>query len=329
MLRGLTILLILSAIVIGNAAYEAGNISGGVLGMETIFGNPTVIFAGFNLNVLSVIVGIIAFSVLYVGNYKVLERVLVSLVILMSMSFLVTAIITQPDLSAIFSGLFVPQVSEENLLTIIGLIGTTVVPYNLFLHASLVKEKWHQASDLKYARKDTKIAVVLGGTVSMSIIISAAAIDTQNISSAADLAKGLEPLFGRFAKYFLAIGLFAAGITSAITAPLAAAYVATGCMGWSTSMKSKQFKAVWMFILGLGVLFSSIGFKSIEIIKFAQIANGLLLPIIAGFLLWVMNKSSILGKYKNTIIQNVIGYVIVGVAVFLGAKSILMVFGVI
>lgn len=328
-LRGLTILLILSAIVIGNAAYEAGNISGGVLGMETIFGNPTVIFSGFNLNVLSVIVGIIAFSVLYVGNYKVLERVLVSLVILMSMSFLVTAIITQPDLSAIFSGLFVPQVSEENLLTIIGLIGTTVVPYNLFLHASLVKEKWHQASDLKYARKDTIIAVVLGGIVSMSIIISAAAIDTQNISSAADLAKGLEPLFGRFAKYFLAIGLFAAGITSAITAPLAAAYVATGCMGWSTSMKSKQFKAVWMFILGLGVLFSSIGFKSIEIIKFAQITNGLLLPIIAEFLLWVMNKSSILGKYKNTIIQNVIGYVIVGVAVFLGAKSILMVFGVI
>jgi Mn2+/Fe2+ NRAMP family transporter len=328
-LRGLTILLILSAIVIGNAAYEAGNISGGVLGMETIFGNPTVIFSGFNLNVLSVIVGIIAFSVLYVGNYKVLERVLVSLVILMSMSFLVTAIITQPNLSNILSGLFVPQVSEENLLTIIGLIGTTVVPYNLFLHASLVKEKWHQASDLKYARKDTIIAVVLGGTVSMSIIISAAAIDTQNISSAADLAKGLEPLFGRFAKYFLALGLFAAGITSAITAPLAAAYVATGCMGWSTSMKSKQFKAVWMFILGLGVLFSSIGFKSIEIIKFAQITNGLLLPIIAGFLLWVMNKSSILGKYKNTIIQNVIGYVIVGVAVFLGAKSILMVFGVI
>ncbi|RXJ50286.1 Nramp family divalent metal transporter [Gelidibacter gilvus] len=326
-LRGLTILLILSAIVIGNAAYEAGNISGGVLGMETIFGNPTVELAGFDLNVLSVVVGIIAFSVLYVGNYKVLERILVTLVILMSISFLVTAMITQPDLSAIFNGLFIPQVSEDNLLTIIGLIGTTVVPYNLFLHASLVKEKWHHESDLKYARKDTIIAVVLGGIVSMSIIISAAAIDTQNISSAADLAKGLEPLFGRFAKYFLAIGLFAAGITSAITAPLAAAYVATGCLGWSTSMKSKQFRAVWMFILGLGVLFSSIGFKSIEIIKFAQITNGLLLPIIAAFLLWVMNKSSILGKYKNTVIQNIIGYIIVGVAVFLGAKSILMVFG--
>ena len=324
--RGFTIVLILSAIVVGNAAYEAGNISGGVLGLETIVGNPILSIAGFDLNILSLIIGIVAFSVLYVGNYKVVEKVLVSLVILMSLAFLLTAIITKPDLVAVFKGLVTPKVSNENLLTIIGLIGTTVVPYNLFLHASLVKEKWHHETDLKYARKDTVIAVVLGGLVSMCIIISAAAIDTQNVSSAADLAKGLEPLFGSFAKYFLAVGLFAAGITSAITAPLAAAYVATGCLGWDTSMKSKPFRAVWMLILGLGVLFSSIGFKSIEIIKFAQITNGLLLPIIAAFLLWVMNKSSILGKYKNTITQNILGFIILGVALFLGAKSILMVF---
>jgi len=327
--RGLTILLILSAIVIGNAAYEAGNISGGVLGLETIVGNPLVSIGGFDLNILSLIIGLVAFLVLYIGNYKVLEKVLVSLVILMSLAFLLTAILTKPDIAAILKGLFIPKISEENLLTIIGLIGTTVVPYNLFLHASLVKEKWQHENDLKYARKDTIVAVVLGGIVSMCIIISAAAIETQNISSAADLAKGLEPLFGRFAKYFLAIGLFAAGITSAITAPLAAAYVATGCLGWSTNMKSKQFRAVWMFILGLGVVFSSIGFKSIEIIKFAQITNGLLLPIIAGFLLWVMNKSSILGRYKNSIVQNIIGIIILGVAIFLGVKSILKVFEVI
>lgn len=328
-IRGFVILLILSAIVIGNAAYEAGNISGGVLGLETIVGNPFVSIAGFNLNVLNITIGLIAFVVLYIGNYKVLEKVLVSLVILMSLAFLLTAIITKPELSAILSGLFIPKVSEENLLTIIGLIGTTVVPYNLFLHASLVKEKWHLETDLKFARKDTIIAVALGGIVSMCIIISAAAIETQHISSAADLAKGLEPLFGSYATYFLAIGLFAAGITSAITAPLAAAFVATGCLGWSTSMKSKQFKAVWIFILGLGVLFSSIGFKSIEIIKFAQITNGLLLPIIAAFLLWVMNKSSILGTYKNTVVQNSIGVIILGLAIFLGAKSILKVFEVI
>ena len=324
--RGLAILLILSAIVIGNAAYEAGNISGGVLGLETIVDNPIFNIGGLSINSLSVIIGIVAFILLYIGNYKILERALVSLVILMSVAFLITAIMTKPNLSEIFKDVFVPKFPDDSILTIIGLIGTTVVPYNLFLHAALVKEKWNKESDLKYARKDTIVAVILGGLVSMCIIISAAAIQTQDISNAADLAKGLEPLFGSFAKNFLAIGLFAAGITSAITAPLAAAYVATGCLGWNTNMRSKKFRSVWIFILVLGVLFSSLGIKSIEIIKFAQVANGILLPVIAGFLLWIMNRSSILGKHRNSVIQNIFGFAILAITIFLGLKSILKVF---
>lgn len=325
-LKGFAILLILSAIVIGNAAYEAGNISGGVLGLETILENPTLNIGGLSVNSLSVIIGLVAFIVLYIGNYKVLERALVSLVILMSIAFLVTAIMTKPNLSEIFKGVFVPKFPDDSILTIIGLIGTTVVPYNLFLHAALVKEKWKNESDLKYARKDTIVAVILGGVVSMCIIISAAAIQTQDINNASDLAKGLEPLFGSFAKYFLAIGLFAAGITSAITAPLAAAYVATGCLGWKGNMRSKKFRSVWMFILFLGVLFSSLGLKSIEIIKFAQVANGILLPVIAGFLLWIMNKKSLLGVHCNNLSQNIFGFVILAITIFLGLKSILKVF---
>ena len=317
----LALILILSAIVIGNAAYEAGNISGGVLGLEALAASSSAYGS-----LWSIVIGVIAFVLLFIGNYKVLEKALITLVILMSLAFLITAILTKPDISLIFKGLFTPNFSNDNILTVIALVGTTVVPYNLFLHASLVKEKWQNVSDLKHARKDTIVAVILGGLVSMCIIISAAAIKDGQVGNASDLAKGLEPLFGNYAKYFLSIGLFAAGITSAITAPLAAAYVATGCLGWSSNMKSLNFRLVWMLILGLGVLFSSIGFKSIEIIKFAQIANGLLLPLIAGFLLWVMNKSSILGTYKNSLIQNVFGFLVFGIALFLGLKSILKVF---
>ena len=326
--KNLVILLILSAILIGNAAYEAGNISGGVLGLETILGNTSVHLGKLTVNGFSLIVGIFAFIILFIGNYKVLEKILVLMVIIMSLAFLITAIITKPNISEILRGIFNFNVPEESLLTIIGLIGTTVVPYNLFLHASLVKEKWHHESDLKYARKDTLIAVILGGIVSMCIIISAASIQTQHIESAADLAIGLEPLFGKFSKYVLAIGLFSAGITSAITAPLAAAYVTTGCLGWKSSMDSIKFKMVWMSVLGLGILFSSIGFKSIEIIQFAQVANGLLLPLIAGVLIWIMNKSSILGIYKNSKLKNFISLAILAITVFLGLKSILSVFNV-
>ena len=234
--------------------------------------------------------------------------------------------ITKPDITDLFNGLFVPKFPKGSFLIIIGLIGTTVVPYNLFLHASLVKEKWKNKSDLKFARNDTIVSIVLGGIVSMCIIISSASLNIDNINNAADLAKGIEPLYGIYSKYILAIGLFSAGITSAITAPLAASFVASGCLGWSFNMKGLKFRSVWMFILLVGVISSSSGYKSIEIIKFAQVANGILLPVIAGFLIWIVNKESILGKYKNSKWQNFIGLSILVITIFLGLKSILKVF---
>jgi len=327
LINKLMLLLILSAIVIGNASYEAGNISGGILGLETIVGELKIDIGDFSLNILSIVVGIIAFVLLYIGNYKFLEKVLVTLVVVMSISFLITACMTKPDIIEILKGAFIPKSPKGSLLTIIGLIGTTVVPYNLFLHASLVKEKWKDRKDLKAVRKDTIVSIVLGGLVSMAIIISASSIGLGEVSNASDLAKSLAPLYGNFAKYFLGIGLFAAGITSAITAPLAAAYVAKGCFGWKTGLKSKQFRAVWMFILLLGVIFSSLSIKPIEIIKFAQVANGILLPVIAGVLLWVVNKKSVLGNFVNSKTQNILGIVILITTIFLGLRGLDKVFG--
>lgn len=322
----LILLLILSAIVVGNASYEAGNISGGILGLETLTGEFRFVVGSYSINLLSFVIGIVAFVLLYIGNYKFLERALVMLVIIMSMSFIITAFLTKPTIYNILKGALIPSFPEGSLLTILGLVGTTVVPYNLFLHASLVKEKWNNPKDLKNVRKDTITSISLGGLVSMAIIISASSIGSGEISSASDLAKSLAPLYGDFASYFLGIGLFAAGITSAITAPLAAAYVARGCFGWKSGLKSKKFRTVWILILILGVVFSSLGFKPIEIIKFAQVANGILLPVVAGILLWVVNKKVVLGNYVNSKFQNILGFVILILTIFLGIRGLDKVF---
>ena len=322
----LILLLILSAIVVGNASYEAGNISGGILGLETLTGEFRFVVGSYSINLLSFIIGIVAFVLLYIGNYKFLESALVMLVIIMSISFIITAFLTKPAIYNILKGALIPSFPEGSLLTILGLVGTTVVPYNLFLHASLVKEKWNNPKDLKNVRKDTITSISLGGLVSMAIIISASSIVSGEISSASDLAKSLAPLYGDFASYFLGIGLFAAGITSAITAPLAAAYVARGCFGWKSGLKSKKFRSVWILILILGVVFSSLGFKPIEIIKFAQVANGILLPVVAGILLWVVNKKVVLGNYVNSKFQNILGFVILILTIFLGIRGLDKVF---
>lgn len=311
---------VLAAIVIGNAAYEAGNIGGATLGMDALFGTEYSRF-------YPLVIGILAFLLLYLGNYKAFEKVFVTLVILMSLSFLMTAIITKPNVIEVLNGLFIPTVPEGSILTIVALVGTTVVPYNLFLHASLVSEKWKSKEDLKTARKDTLISITVGGMVSMAIIVAASKIPGNEIANVMDLAKGLEPLYGESAKYFMGIGLLAAGVTSAITAPLAAAYVVNSCFGWQAGLKDFKFRIVWMAILGLGIFFLSFGIKPIEIIKFAQVANGILLPVIAIFLLWIVNKDTVMGKFKNTLIQNILGIVIVLLAVVLGVKSIFKVLG--
>ncbi|MGB5479600.1 MAG: Nramp family divalent metal transporter [Eudoraea sp.] len=314
--------IILSAIVIGNTAYEAGNISGATLGLQVLFGSNYAPLYPW-------IIGFIAFMLLYLGSYKTLEKVFISLVLIMSISFVLTALFTKPDIKEILRGLFIPSIPNNSIFNIIALVGTTVVPYNLFLHASLIKEKWNSSDDLKSVRRDTLLSIGVGGLVSIAIIISAAAINSTEVKDALDLAKGLEPLYGKSAKYLMGIGLFAAGITSAITAPLAAAYVANSCFGWNTKVTDVRFRIVWIVVLFIGVISLSFGIRPIVIIQFAQVANGLLLPIIAIILIWIVNKSSVLGGFKNSIWQNVPAIIIIILVIVLGAKSIFSVFGLI
>ncbi|WP_340202057.1 Nramp family divalent metal transporter [Ascidiimonas sp. W6] len=319
--RSILLGLIIIAIVLGNAAYEAGNISGAVLGVEAVFGTEISNYASF-------LIAGIAFLLLFTGNYKTLERSLVGLVILMSLSFVVTAILTGPSIVKVLKGIFVPALPDKSLLTVIGLVGTTIVPYNLFLHASLVKEKWSSFKDLDAVKKDTYISVFLGGLVSISIMVAASGLQIDKVKNAMDLALGLEPLYGQASRYFLGIGLFAAGITSAVTAPLAAAYVVNSIFGWNAGLKDYRFRWVWVLILVLGLLFMSFKITPIQMIRVAQIANGLLLPVIAIFLVWVVNRPGVLGAYKNTFWNNLIAILIVVVTLVLGIKGILKVMGI-
>ena len=206
-----------------------------------------------------------------------------------------------------------------------GIIGTTVVPYNLFLHASTISKKWKNTANLKDIRTENNVSILLGGLISMLIIITAGANKAAltDVNSAKDLALQLQPLVGDSAKILMGIGLMAAGLSSALTAPLAAAYAAKGLFGWSE--KSIQFKSVWMAILGIGVTFSLLGFKSITIIKFAQIANALLLPLIATFLIFLCNDKQLLGKNVNTNTSNILGGVIILITLMLSIKTFLII----
>ena len=106
------LILIVSSILIGNAAYEAGNITGASLGISGIINYEAI-------NNIPLFIGIIAFVILYQGNYKIIERSLIILVLLMSLSFFLTAIITRPDISALLAGIFTPNVNEKSILIVL------------------------------------------------------------------------------------------------------------------------------------------------------------------------------------------------------------------
>jgi manganese transport protein len=321
-------LLVAAAIGFGNAAYETGNITGAAVGLSLL--------SDVSVQTWSILLGCAALALLSFGRYKLIERVLVVLVIMMSLTFLLTAAMVRPDVGQLLQGAFVPTLPDGSILTVIGLIGTTVVPYNLFLHASSVQEKWPTAvpkpEALREARLDTSVAVALGGLITLAVVSTAAAAfyGKGELTSAADMASQLEPLLGGpAAKLFFAFGLVSAGLTSAITAPLAAAYAICGSFGWPIDLKAWRFRSIWMIVLVIGTVMAASGAKSpASTILFAQAANGLLLPLIAVFLLFAVNRRDLMGEYKNRWRGNLAGGLVVLVAAGLGIHTLVIkVFG--
>ena len=176
--------LILIAILIGNSAYQTGNILGAAAGIEAIIpaGNlehsnnapaatdSAIAQSDGSSNYRFIIVSLIAtvtLAVIWVGRIDLLQKILTVCVALMSCLFLYSAIVSQPQWSKIAAG-FIPRIPSGSEWFVIGIIGTTVVPYNLFLHASAAAQQWGKstASDdtenaIKYSRLDTTLSVIL------------------------------------------------------------------------------------------------------------------------------------------------------------------------
>lgn len=326
--RVLLAVLVIGAVFVGNIAYETGNISGSILGVQAAIpalNNQTAKI------VMALVIAVVAFFLLYSGSYKAVENVMTALVVCMGLIFLICAFAAKPDWGAVFSGMFGFKAPEgSSWMTIAALMGTTVVPYNIYLHASSAAKKWGgKAEDVEDAlansRFDSVLSIGLGGIISMAIIICAAATINAaggTISSGADMAKALEPLLGSWATMIFGIGLFAAGITSTITAPLAAAFASSGILGWGEDMKSMRFKLFWIVVVAFGlVAVCTLGASPTQIILFAQAANAFLLPITGILLLIVANDKKIMKGNENKTWFNILVVIVIVIFLVIAARN--------
>ena len=319
-LRRTLTFLVGAGILLGNAAFQAGNLLGASLGFNLL--------TGFHANIGVVLMGATAAGLLLSGTYKTIQNVLIGLVVVMSVVFCVVAALTAPSVRELAAGVLAPRIPPGSLLVVLALIGTTIVTYNLFLHASTALEQWPDAArndaNVREARFDTMVSVALGGLVTASVLITA--MPLQGLGgevSAATIGQRLEPLLGPAAPLLFGAGLFAAGLTSSVTAPLAAAYAAAGAFGWSPDLGNARMRLAWGFVLFTGLLSALLlGGSPYRVIVLAQASNALLLPLLVVFLLAIANRVEIMGRFRNSRLSNVLGAIVVVVIAALSAVQL-------
>jgi len=303
--------LLAGSIILGSAAYQAGNILGAISGVGLIFNADPKIF--------TVIIGALAGGILWFGNPQSVAKLLGIFVALMGAAFLYVAFQTSQSASDIISGALIPTFPEGSTLIVVGLIGTTIVPYNLFLGSGITK-----GQTIKEMRFGLIIAIILGGLISMVILISTTEIEGDFTFQT--LKDNVTAKAGIWTAYLVAFGLFAAGFTSSITAPLASAITAQSVFGkdqesWRSN--GLKFKSVAISVLLFGFIFGLIDVKPIPIIILAQAVNGLLLPFVAVFLLLIVNDRELLTcEHINGRVTNLITLLIVGITLFLGLNNL-------
>ena len=314
-LKFASVYIVMIAVAIGCAAYISGDLLGTSLGVSYLFDVPENIVAP----ILGVIILILALS----GGYKVIEKLMVILIIIMGITFITTMFVAGPDILDLLKGAFVPGIPSGSILLVIALIGTTVVPYNFFIHAQTASEKWGDTSRLSDMRFDTILMISVGGLITAAILITAGAlIQGTEVTSVVELAAPLEPLMGELAPIFISVGLFAAGFSSAIASPMGAAATVSSFMHWKGGFENKKYKLIFALVITIGIITSAIGFEPLEVLLIAQALNGLILPIIAIFIMIVINKKGLMGNFKNPTALNIAGYVITAGVTFLGAYSL-------
>ncbi|MEM1327388.1 MAG: divalent metal cation transporter [Bacteroidota bacterium] len=297
---------VFAAVAFGCAAYEMGNLLGAVSGLAMV--------VDLNVRVLSLIVAGLNAVVLWKGKLPWIARTLGIVVALMGLFFIYIAF--QGINFATDTALFAP-LNESSALLIIALIGTTIVPYNLFLATGIGK-----GQSVPEMRWGIISAVIIGGVISVAILL----VGTQlgGDFSFQNLAQTLASKSGNWAKTFFAFGLCAAGLSSAITAPVATAVTAKALFGETWGEETRRFRAVSLSVLGIGLFFCLLQVKPVPAIILAQAINGVLLPIIAIFLFQVINDHAIIPEaFRNSKWNNTAMLLIVGVTAFLGIYNIL------
>jgi Mn2+/Fe2+ NRAMP family transporter len=292
-------------VILGCAAYEAGNLLGAVSGISLLIGGDVMVF--------TILISIASALVLWSNRTQWISWLMTLLVAMMGFAFLLLALEVDYSVTDIVTKSFTPSWPHGSELVVLGLIGTTIVPYNLFIASGISK-----GQTVSLMRIGLAISVILGGIITVWILLAGTLVE--KFSSFQELAMAFELRVGRVGVWALGIGLFAAGFSSAITSPFAASLIIKSTVN---NKRSVYANAAWVIVLAVGFLFGISGVKPIPIILMVQAINGLILPLITLFLILLINDKKIIPQsYRHALGYNIILFFVLGFVVFIGLNNV-------
>lgn len=261
-------------------------------------------------------------------SYRFVERALFILV-LAFIAYPISVFILKPDWPVVMAG-FIPSLPTEPsaLVFALALVGTTITPYLLFYMQASVVDKGVDRQSATYARVDVYLGAALAGLFAFFIIVVTGTVLYPagiQVTSAEAAAQALVPLAGARAGLLFAVGLCGASLLGAVVMPLSTSYAICEAFGWESGI-SKNFREapVFMSLFTLMVVVGALivlipGISLIPLIIAAQIANGVLLPIVLIFVMKIATDRRVMGSSVNGRVATTLGW---GVALGAGTLSL-------
>jgi Mn2+/Fe2+ NRAMP family transporter len=268
------------------------------------------------------------------GNFRRFERFAMCLV-LFSLLLIPLFVMVHPTAGELGVGLLVPQMPDvphgrlaDVMLLIIGIIGTTVAPWQLFFQQSYIIDKRVTPRFIKYARTDLAlgIVIVIGGGIALMAAAAATFAhhpEFGNFTDTGGIATGMEKYFGRVPAVLFALALINYSIIGASAISLSTAYAIADVLKFNHSLhrkprEAKAFYAVYCGLLvGAAVMILTPGLPLGLLTNAVQALAGVLLPSATVFLLLLCNDKAVLGPWVNGRWINLFTGVVIAIMVML------------
>jgi Mn2+/Fe2+ NRAMP family transporter len=283
------------------ASFQAGNsIGAGITLAEATHSSKEIWIVV--CNVLGI--GILFFR----GFYKKLEKIMITLIIMMLFAFMLTMAMSQPSVADVAGG-FVPTVPAGSQKLIIAFMASCFSIVGAIYQSYLVQERKRLRPDVTQTGKETLPGMLILGFMSATVMICAATVlhpTGIKITSATDMAKALEPVFGNAASALFLVGLFGASFSSLLGNAALGGTLLGDALGFGGQLSSKMvrlFIAVIMIIGGsVAIIFGKL---PLELIVLAQAVTIFIVPFIGVALFFVANDAKIMGPLKNNLFTNI------------------------